>query len=574
MTSKRWEILPPPGQPAEELAAALHISPVVARLLLSRGCGDEAAANRFLNPSLDDLHDPFDLPDMEAACARIARAIEAGERICIHGDYDVDGVCAAALLTRTLRTLNANVGVCVPHRQLHGYDLQPESVERLHAEGVKLIVTVDCGIVAFPALERANQLGIDVIVTDHHLPGPRLPAAAAVVNPKREDSRYPFAELCGTGIAYKLATALLQHLGIHSAAFRTVYLDMVALATVADCMPLRDENRAFVKFGLQRLRGTKNAGLKALMNAAGIRPETLSARSLGFALGPRINAVGRLDAAEHALQLLITDNAAEAQALAEKLDRFNRERQQEQERIFEEAMRQAQGFVHDRILVLASARWHPGVIGTVASRMVEAQHRPAVLIALNEEASSGRGSARSVDGYHIFAALSRCAEHLGRCGGHQAAAGFDIQPDRVEPLRDALRAIAEENLPDELLQPCLRAEAELALAEITLDLCRELEKLEPFGHANPRPLFVSRRLQVARQTRISASRGAGPDHLKLFVSSGAGRPLEAVYWRGWPRSEACPAGCELDLCYELEVNEWQGTCTVQMTVSDFRAADA
>jgi single-stranded-DNA-specific exonuclease len=568
---KLWHLQADPAPPTGDVATDFGVSPVVARLLFARGCKSAPAAARFLHPSLDDLHDPFGLPDLEAAATRIVAAIGKGEKICVYGDYDVDGVCAAALLTRALRTLGGSVDVCVPHRQQDGYDLQPETVARLHQAGVHLIITVDCGIVAHPAVEMARRMGIDVVVADHHLPGARLPAALAVVDPKRADSSYPFAELCGTALAYKLAEGVLRQLGVRSPAFRTAYLDMVALATVADCMPLVDENRSLVKHGIERLKVTRNPGLRALMGVSGIRAETLGARALGFALGPRINAVGRLDAAEHALQLLLTEDAAEAQALAEKLDRFNRDRQVEQERIYEEATRQAQGFMDDRILVLASPRWHPGVIGNVASRLVDVQARPVVMIAIDETAQTARGSARSIEGFHIFDALSACAELLERCGGHQVAAGFDMHPSRLEELRAALREIASRSLPEELLQPSVRVDAELRPDDVTVDLARELLMLEPFGQGNPRPVFLTRGLPVLRQARIASARKTGPDHLKLFAG-GARRPFEAVFWRGWPRAEQAAVGSELDLCYELELNHYGGTSSVQLTLCDFRDA--
>jgi single-stranded-DNA-specific exonuclease len=573
VSSKRWSVRPEDGPPAAELAAALGVSPTLAALLYARGCEEARAGERFLNPSLDDLHDPARLPDLERAAERIAAAIEAGEKICIHGDYDVDGVCSSALLTRALQTLGAHVDTCVPHRQLDGYDLQPETVTRLHEAGVRLIVTVDCGIVAHAAMAEARRLGLDVIVTDHHLPGPRLPDALAVVNPKRSDSDYPFTDLCGTGLAYKLAEGVVRRMGVRSPAFRTAYLDLVALATVADCMPLLDENRALVKCGLEKLRETRNPGLKALMEVAGVRPPTLNARALGFYLGPRINAVGRLDAAEQAYRLLVTSDAAEAKMLAERLDQFNLQRQEEQDRIFQEAIRQAQNHLHDRILVLASARWHPGIIGNVASRMAETQARPAVLIAMNEDLETARGSARSIQGYHIFDALSQCRDLLDRCGGHAAAAGFEMHITRLDDLRAALRRVAEETLPDDLLQPAVRIDRELSPADLTLDLARDLARLEPFGHGNPKPVFMTRALTVVRQLRLTSSRKVGADHLKLFLA-GAGRaPIEAVFWRTWPRAPQAPAGAHLDLCYELELNHFNGMVTLQLSLTDFRPTE-
>ncbi|MBM3458452.1 MAG: single-stranded-DNA-specific exonuclease RecJ, partial [Armatimonadetes bacterium] len=395
---RRWIDPPLPSPEAEELAHRVGVARLTGQLLWERGARDEDAARRFLDPNLDCLHDPLLLPDADRAVERLARAVRERERILVHGDYDVDGVCAAALLTRTLRVLQADVDHFVPHRRVQGYDLQVETVRERAAQGIRLIVTADCGIVAFAGAEAARDLGVDLIVTDHHEPdgGGRLPVACAVVNPKRPGSRYPFPDLCGTAVAYKLCLALLDRLQVPSAGFRTRFLDLVALATCADCMPLLDENRVLVKHGLESIRNTNKAGLKALMQNSGLRADRLNTRALGFALGPRINAIGRMDDAAVALELLLTSDAAEAENLAQRLEQANRDRQQEQEQIYQDAIRQSQRYLDDRILVLSSPRWHPGIIGIVASRVVENCFRPAVLIAVDEATGRARGSCRSL----------------------------------------------------------------------------------------------------------------------------------------------------------------------------------
>lgn len=573
--SKRW--LLPAGAPdgSLELAAALGLSPVVAAVLCARGAADPAAARRFLSPSLDDLHDPFLLPDMRPAVERVAAAVRGGERVMVHGDYDVDGVCAAALLTRVLRVLKADVRPFVPHRREDGYDLRPATVHRAAAEGVRLILTADCGSVAFEAAEAARSLGIDLVITDHHEPHPsgELPFAAAVVNAHRPDSAYPFPELCGTAVAYKLAGALLQHLGVPSQKFQTAFLDLVALATCADCMPLLGENRVLVTHGLETLRRTQKAGLKALMDVAGLSPDRVNARSLGFALGPRINAIGRLDAASHALDLLLTADTAEAGALAARLDEANRERQQEQERILQDALRQAERYVDDRILVLESDRWHAGIIGIVASKLTEALCRPTVMVALDAESGTGRGSCRSVEGFHIFNALNACREHLERCGGHQAAAGFEIRAESVPALRDALRAVAARELDEALLTPCVRVDAELPVEELSLRVARELARLEPFGHGNPEPVFVTRGLEVTESLRLANRASASVDHLKLRLRCPTERrPVDGLFWRAWARAAECPAGGRIDACHALEINRWNGGEYLQLNLKDLRTA--
>lgn len=574
MPPKRWLPAPSPAPECESLAATLGVSPLVAHLLLSRGITSETEGDRFLHPELDHLHDPELLPDMAPAVERLARAVDAGERILVHGDYDVDGVCAAALTTRVLRVLKANVEPFVPHRRQEGYDLQVETVRRVAAEGVRVIITVDCGTVAFAAAEAARDLGVDLIITDHHEPhtGGDLPPAVAVVNPKRPGSEYPFPELCGTGVAFKLCHALVRRLGKETPAFRTHFLDLLALATCADCMPLTGENRIFVKHGIEMLRKTKKAGLQALMRAAELAPASVNTRSLGFTLGPRINAIGRIDAAEHALKLLLTADEEEAGRLASLLETANRERQQEQEKILQDALRQAERYLDDRILVLQSPGWHPGIIGIVASKITEALCRPTIMVSVDEEADRARGSCRSVEGFHIFEALDRCREHLIRCGGHRAAAGFDALPANLEPLRLALNALAEETLPDELLEPCVHVDAELPLETLDFRLARELSLLEPYGHGNHEPVFVTRGLSIREQRRIGSKVPNGVDHLKLRVEHPRLRyGLEALFWRAWPRAEECLPQSSIDACYTLETNPFNGYLNLQLNLHDLRA---
>jgi single-stranded-DNA-specific exonuclease len=577
MPPKRWVLPKPPPAERDSFAARLGVSPLVAQLLLDRGVSDEAAADRFLHPTLDHLHDPELLPDCRLAVERLAAAIEAGEKILVHGDYDVDGVCAAALVTRVLRVLKANVEPFVPHRRVEGYDLRPETVRRVAGEGVRLIVTVDCGTVAFEAAEAARELGVDLIITDHHEPHPDggLPHAVAVVNPKRADSRYPFHELCGTGVAFKLCTALVRHLGRETDAFKTHYLDLVALATCADCMPLVDENRVFVKLGLDALRKTRKAGLRALMKEADLAPAAVTTRSLGFQIGPRINAIGRIDAAAHALRLMLTSDDHEAGLLAARLEQANADRQQEQERILQEAMRQAERFLDDRVLVLASQRWHPGIIGIVASKITEALCRPTVMVALgDEEDSTARGSCRSIEGFHIFEALHACRGHLIRCGGHAAAAGFDVAPENVEVLREALQAFAAGTLTDDMMQPTVRVDAEVDLDDMDARAARDLELLEPFGHGNHQPVFVSRGARVREQSRIASRIVNGPDHLKLKLQHPRFRfGLDAVFWRAWVRAEECGAQSLIDACYTVELNAFNGTVKPQLNLLDLACVE-
>ena len=571
---RNW-LLPRGAHPeAAELARQAGVSPLLGQLLWARGLTDPAAAQRFLEPRLEDLHDPCLLPDMDQAVERLVQAVQGGERILVHGDYDVDGVCSTALLTRVLRVLKADVEPFVPDRKVHGYDLRVETVHRKAAEGIRLILTADCGTVAFDAAEAARERGVDLIITDHHEPssGGKLPAAVAVVNPHRAGSTYPYPHLAGTGVAYKLATALVQRLGIQSHAFRTHFLDLVALATCADCMPLLGENRILVYHGLDVLRKTNKVGLKALIQAAGLATDRITTTDIGFKLAPRINAIGRMDAAAHALKLLLTTDAGEADELAEQLNDANQERQKEQQRMQESAVRMAEEYLEDRILVLSSPRWHPGIVGLVAGRLAESNGQPAALIAVDEETGIGKGSCRSIPGYNIFAALDACRPLLLRCGGHAAAAGFDIQAENVPALRRALQEHAQKTLSDALLRPSLEVDAAVAPHELTLALAKDLARLEPFGTGNREPVLMSRGLRVLDQQRIG--KAATSEHMRLKLQSPpAGSLLGAVYWRGWRRAPECLPQQMIDACFTLEINTYQNVSRPQLVLKDVRPAE-
>jgi single-stranded-DNA-specific exonuclease len=580
MSTREWRWEARHIETRGELARALGVTPTLAGLLMARGYTTAEAAHAFLHPTLDHLHDPLLLPDAEAAATRLARALQEREKILIHGDYDVDGVTATALLTRVLETLGGQVETFVPHRQHDGYDLQVETVRRAAAEGTRLIVTVDCGILAFEAAEAARELGVDLIITDHHQPDPsRLPPAVAVVNPTRLDSAYPFRDLTGVGVAYKVALALLQSLEVPDASFRRNFLDLVALGTVSDCLPLLGENRVLVKFGVEALRTSRKPGIKALLAAAKVPCPT--AGSIAYNLGPRLNAIGRLDAAHHAMRLLVTQDPSEAAELAERLNRCNEERQAAQSRVLADAMEQARELDLRRtpVLVLAASGWHAGIIGIVAAKLAESFHRPAILIAL--EGETGRGSARSVADFHILDALRRCQDHLGKLGGHAGAAGFEIRAQAVPALREALARVAAESLPAEPRTPPLELDDLLAPEEITPQLARELGLLEPFGHGNPEPLFHSRRIPVCRVQRLSPRQPGTADHLKLqlqLTTNGGSSPsssaplrlIEALFWRQGQRSVEIRENAEVDLCYTLELDPYWGAESARLIVKDLR----
>jgi len=546
------------------LASGLSLPEAVCSVLAVRGVTDVEEAKRFLRPRLEHLHDPASLADAPRAAERIVRAIRAGETILVHGDYDVDGICATALLTRWLRRLGAQVVPFVPHRLRDGYDFSAAGLAAARDAGATLIVTADCGTVAHDTVRGARASGIDVVVTDHHTVGAELPEAYAVVNPRRPDCAYPEKELCGTGLAFKLCALVGSHVGAAPDDL-AAYLDLVALATVADLVPLTGENRVLVAYGLRRFARSSVAGIRALMAVAAVGADEVTAGKIGFVIAPRINAAGRIGDSMDALRLLLTDDEPEAARLAEQLDRTNRERQQEDARTLEEAL----GLLEERYdperdfgVVLWAEGWHPGVIGIVASRVVERIHRPVVLVALDGD--RGRGSARSVPGFHLYDALHACAHHLGRFGGHRQAAGMDIGADALPAFRDDFNATARARLGPDELRPSLRPDIELALSSADLDLAHWLSYLGPHGVGNPGPLFL------ARGVRLDRAKVVGERHIKARLASEGGG-LDAIAFGLAERVE--PEALERgphDVLFRLEKNEWQGTTRAQARLVDVR----
>ncbi len=549
-----------------ELAGELSLPPALCGLLVSRGHGDPEAARRFLRPRLEDLPDPATLTDAPRAVRRILQAVDGGETILVHGDYDVDGVCATALLTRWLRRLGGRVEPFVPHRIHHGYDLGEGGLEAARRVGASLIITCDSGVRAVDAVRRARDRGVDVIVTDHHTPGPELPPALAVVNPSRSDCTHPAGELCGAGVVFQLARLLARERGIPDAELYP-HLDLVALATVADLVPLTGANRVLVRFGLRYLGHTRKEGLRALMTAAGIQDpgDGLDAGQVGFVLAPRINAVGRMGDAGDALRLLLTEDPAEATALAAELEEENHRRRAEDQRTLDQALELlARDYDPERDLgvVLAGEGWHPGVIGIVASRVVERIHRPVVLVAL--EGERGRGSARSIPEIHLHDAVERCREHLVRFGGHRQAAGMDLEVGRLPAFRRSFNEAVQAQLGATPPTPVLRVDAELPLEEATDEFHHWLGYLGPFGMGNARPVFLTRGVPLAGAPRV-----VGRDHLKLRLGNG-GAGLDAIGFGLAGRIPPDRVGDRADLAFQLRENEYRGRRTLQARLLDLR----
>ena len=546
-----WRMTPCPRPEVTALASALGLSETTASVLVRRGYSDPAHARAFLEADIPE-HDPFLLGDMEAACAAIRAAIAEGKPICVHGDYDVDGICATALAVTVLRELGAEVSWHLPSRFEEGYGLSGETLTRLAGEETGLVLTVDCGITAVEEVAHAKELGLDVVVTDHHRPGETLPDCPVVAT---RPSDYPFPELCGTGVVYKLAQAL-------GAADLDRRLDLVALATVADVVPLLDENRGLVATGLKRLAVTSNPGLRALMKAARVDPATVEAGAIGFRLAPRINAAGRLGHPGTALELLLTDDPKEADRLAAELETLNRDRQAVEDRILREALAQVAEWTEAkqrrRGYVLAGEDWHRGVIGIVASRLVERFHRPVVLIAGGDEEWTGSG--RSIPAFDLHGALGTCAGLLGRWGGHRAAAGLSISPENLEAFAEAFAARAGEVLSEDDLAPLVRVDAVVRGTELTLDLCRELDRLAPFGLGNPGVTLLAVGCEISELGAVGEGK-----HLKLAVTADGARSGAIAFGQG-SQLDRYRRPVRYDVAFKLAANQWNGAVSPQLVV--------
>ena len=556
MVEGTWTIKACDPQQAASLAAALDLSDTTASVLVRRGYAEPEQAASFLGGELPG-HDPFALGDMQEACDRIRTAVAGGTKICVHGDYDVDGICATTLAVLVLRELGADVDWHLPSRFEEGYGLAGETLTRLAGEGCGLVLTVDCGISAVDEIAAAKAAGLDVIVTDHHRPGDALPDCPVVAT---KPSAYPFPELCGTGVVYKLAEALLgpgdERLVRH--------LDLVALATIADVVPLVDENRALAIAGLRRLATTTRPGLKALMRAARVDPAVLDEGAVGFRLAPRINAAGRLGRPTAALELLLTGDEETANRIATELEELNRERQAVEERILREASAVIDAWPEARRrrrgYVVADESWHEGVIGIVASRLTERYHRPVVLIA-GTEGDLWKGSGRSIPAFDLHAGLAACAQHLERFGGHRAAAGLSIRPESVDELADAFAVYADAHLDDDELRSVTAVDAIVPGSALTLGLCAELGRLAPFGLGNPGVNLLVAGCELTDLATVGEGK-----HLRFRVRD-RGRPAgSAIAFGLGPQLDRFRRVGAYDVAFRLQENSWNGTTSPQLVV--------
>ena len=562
MKSKLWVFrhVDPLGRAA--LAQALSISSATASLLLARGVTTPEEASTWLSHQVP--HDPFLIPDMEQAVERLHHAVLTHEPICFYGDYDVDGMSATSLYLSFFGSLGANVRAYVPHRKREGYGLNIGAVQRLHEEGVSLLVTSDCGTTSHREVALANELGMDVIVTDHHQTDEEVPPAVAVMNPHRADSRYPFRGLCSAGLAYKTAQAYQLRYGEAGMPLESL-LDLVALATIADVVPLQDENRRFVREGLALISRGARCGIRALKQVAFVRD--CSAETIAFKLAPRLNAAGRLDHAMLGVQLLTTESPAEARQLADRLEQLNRERQKIEADLMSEAVEAVGAKDLPPALVLASRRWHVGVVGIAAARLVERFHRPAIVIAIDEQ-GIGKGSARTIGTFDLYQGLAACRDLLEAFGGHPSAAGVTVRESRLDDFRERFISVAAEWARGAATVPTLHVDAEVLLSEVTAKLITEIGTLHPFGAGNPEPTFAVKGLEVMD------SRTVGEKHLKMTVRQGRSMPFDSIGFGMKSLIErGIPARAPVDLAFFPELNRWNGYDRIQLRIRDVRVSD-
>jgi len=549
---------------ASIMASELNAPPIIAQIMMRRGILTKQQARKFFRPSLEHLYDPYLMKDMTEAVERLRRAVLSDEEILIYGDYDVDGITSVSFLYLLLKELGAHVTYYIPDRQDEGYGLSDQGIEEAKRKNVSLIVTVDCGITGHEEIRQAAEASIDVIVTDHHEPGATRPEAVAIVDPKQHDCPYPFKQLAGVGVAYKLAQGLLRRLSIDESILEN-YIELVAIGTSADIVPLIDENRIFVKIGLQRLNDSENTGLKALIKASGLNGRSIGTGQIVFILAPRINAVGRMGDAERAVRLLTTTDEGEAKKIADVLENENRHRKNVDEEAFQQAVLQAESVYndHQHSLVLHQEGWHTGVIGIVASRVVEKYYRPTILISIEE--GVGKGSARSISGFDLYKALKQCDDLFVAFGGHKYAAGLTIEANKIETFKKRFEDIAKHELTSDDLIPTLSIEAEIRLSDIDDTFVKWLKLFAPFGPQNMRPVFISRGLQIVGTPMI-----VGRNHLKFKVRQD-GRVLDVIAFNmGDLLYRLSPGEANLDMAYVIDENEYMGRRSIQLRAKDLR----
>ena len=559
--NKKWECYNLDNEKVEELVKKRHITNLLASILVNRGIIDGEKINVFLNPTRKDFYNPFLMPDMEIAVKRIVKAIENKEKIMIYGDYDADGITSITVLKKYLNEIGLKTGEYIPNRLNEGYGLNKDAISKIYNDGYRLMITVDCGISGLEEVEYANSLGIEIIITDHHEPAEKLPEAIAVIDAKRKDNKYPFNQLAGVGVVFKLIQAISKELKLEEKEYLK-YLDLVCIGTISDIVPLVDENRVIAKLGLKLIEKTKNIGLKTLLNIADLKK--IDSNAISFGVAPRINACGRMGFQEEALQLFLTEDSEKATTIAKRLVQFNQERQAKEKQIFEEVIEKIEKDDKDKkCIVLAEENWHHGVIGIVASKITEIYYKPSILICL--EGDKGKGSGRSVPGFDLYTALTKCSDYIEKFGGHSMAIGITIKKENFEKLKETIEKYAQEsNISD--IMPIINIDKEINLKNINIEEVKSLELLEPFGEANKMPLFLLRNLK-----RDSIRALSGGKHLKLTLKQD-NNIVDAIGFNMGDLSKEYLLGDKVDVVGTIEINSFGNKENIQINLKDIRKA--
>jgi len=560
-----WHISKEDKKLQSELSKGLNISPILAQLLINRETKEVPSARKFLKADLKDLRDPYIFQDMEKAVEKILRAINNNERILIYGDYDVDGLTSVALLFTILRKFTTNLYYYIPNRFQEGYGLNEEAIDILFKNNIKLIITVDCGINSISEIEKANNYSINVIVTDHHQPQKSLPSALAIINPKC-DTNYPFKELAGVGVSFKVAQALYSKLKKNQDDLWSL-LDYVALGSIADSVPFIDENRILIKYGLRALNQTNKEGLKALIMESGVNYGNLGTKEVNFALAPRINAAGRLGDPKLALELLLTDSEYKAKYLSQKLSEINKRRREIGDNILKEARKFASIQVKEednKVLVLESENWNQGVIGIIASRLVDEFNRPAIII--SKKNGIAKGSGRSIKGFHLYNVLESCQDILINFGGHELAAGITMESNKIPEFKLRINEISQNFIKEDDLSPELKIDTQISLSDINFGLIKDISVLEPFGIGNPQPVFCSYKNIISDWRLVGGKR----EHLKIKIK-GENRTLEGIGFKlSKIGKQIFSENKVVDLAFNIELNKWNGTENLQLNIKDIK----
>ena len=559
--NKKWECYNLDNEKVEELVKKRHITNLLASILVNRGIIDGEKINVFLNPTRKDFYNPFLMPDMEIAVKRIVKAIENIEKIMIYGDYDADGITSITVLKKYLNEIGLKTGEYIPNRLNEGYGLNKDAISKIYNDGYKLMITVDCGISGLEEVDYANSLGMEIIITDHHEPAEKLPEAIAVIDAKRKDNKYPFNQLAGVGVVFKLIQAISTELKLEEKEYLK-YLDLVCIGTISDIVPLVDENRVIAKLGLKLIEKTKNIGLKTLLNIADLKK--IDSTAISFGVAPRINACGRMGFQEEALQLFLTEDSGEATKIAKRLVQFNQERQAKEKQIFEEVIEKIEKDNKDKkCIVLAEENWHHGIIGIVASKITEIYYKPSILICL--EGDKGKGSGRSIPGFDLYTALTKCSDYIEKFGGHSMAIGITIKKENFEKLKEAIEKYAQEsNISD--IMPIINIDKEINLKNINIEEVKSLELLEPFGEGNKMPLFLLRNLKIDSIRALS-----GGKHLKLTLKQD-NNIVDAIGFNMGDLSKEYLLGDKVDVVGTIEINSFGNKENIQINLKDIRKA--